>query len=165
MLMPAPRSGWPITSSYPSVAERAGGRHEAAITGPQRDLEEQPARSGRALGDQLELLRPHARGIARRDLSARQDVERDPRGGQDLTKRVDTAVELAQPELAGVRRAYDSPRPVGHGELRQRDRIAVVARAVVDAGKEMEVKLGAHPNVFYPPRIAQVSARCGRTTG
>ncbi len=54
-----------------------------------------------------------------------------------------------------MRRADDPLRPVRNCELREIDRVAVINGAVIDAGEEMKMKLGAHPYVVYPPRAAE----------
>ena len=60
------------------------------------------------------------------------------------------AEDAQRQEIADVRRHGHEPRPVGHREPRQLDRVVEVHRAVVDLGEQVEVELGARHRAPLP---------------
>lgn len=144
-LDPRPTLWVPDEQPETLLPERFRRGHEAAVAGPERDLEQEPASVRRTLGEQLELLGPHPGCVARRDLATGQHVKRETRCRERLAEPVDPAPELGEPHLTRVRRAHDPASPVGDGKPGEIKGLAVIARSVVDAWEKMKMKLGAHP--------------------
>lgn len=148
----------------PLIAEGLGRGDERAIARPQRNLKQQPARVRRPLSDQVKLVGAHPSGVPRGDLPTGEHLKREPLRSKDLAEPVNPSDQLAEPDLARVRRAHDPPGSVGDRETRERDRFALIARAIVDARQEMEMKLGAHP-LFTTRRVDKSFGRMSPDNG
>ena len=128
--------------------------------GEERRLDQHPARVARPLRDHVERPRVEGRHVVVRQLGARPHRERHAGGVErvlDLAHaRGNLAEDALRHQVAHVRRDRHEPRPVGHGEPGEADRVVEVGRAVVDLGQKVEVQLGArHPPLYRDTRPAR----------
>ena len=144
----AQRSGWPISVPNPRARSSAvASRKPAASPNSGASISTQ-RRPGGPVGDRVELRGRRAR--ARRRGRARRRVRTSSGDAGGVERRLHLAHARGQlAEDAGASRSrtcgvtVTTRRAVGHGEPRELDGVVEVDGAVVDAGQQVEVELGA----------------------
>jgi hypothetical protein len=121
------------------LRQRLGHRAQPTLQGR---FEQDPTTAGRSVGHELELARVKPQQVAREQLGPRAHLERDAARTEDRAQLDGPGVQGL--DEAGVRGGDDQAGAIGHGRARQRQRLLVVARTVVDSGQEMEVQLDRH---------------------
>jgi hypothetical protein len=100
------------------------------------------------LGDGLELGTAETGHVVPPELGAGTDLEIDARLDQSGLELAHPLGDLGDVHVGRVRRTGDQSRPVAHGLTGERERDPEIARAVVDARQEVEMKLDAiHPGL------------------
>lgn len=125
-------------------AQLAGGCAEIGHGWLEGCFEQHPPASGRTLRERVQLPVAERRDIVGRQLATATDLESDAGLTQVREQLLDASGQLGNNQAADMWRGDDPSGAIRDRHPRELEGLAEVARAVIDAWQQVEVKLGAH---------------------